>query len=327
MVLGGLSPNFIRTHPGRSMARLMATVAFEGRPYTARFQTLDRVTLWHLRRLVSRGNQPEVQMAPIFIVGIGRSGTTLLGRLLSAHSDVGLLNEPKAIWHVVAPNEDVSGHYASSGRFLFSAVDVTDETRERAQILFGAFARYSRSNRVVDKYPEMAFRIEFLKSIFPDCKVIAIVRRPEDVVRSIVKFSDTMGTGEGGWWGVKETKWQLMCEELLKSHANLGVRSLALPQASPEQRATAEWIVSMEALLRADSQVELIVRYEDLLATPAPTIRHLLDAVGLRPSPTVERYAESETRHGPTVLNSASFDFGENQSIVDTLRSQLGLAN
>ena len=38
----------------------------------------------------------------------------------------------------------------------------------------------------------------------------------------------------------------------------------------------------------------VVVRYEALLATPAPEMRRILAALDLRPAPEVERFAEDE---------------------------------
>ena len=45
--------------------------------------------------------------APIFIIGCGRSGTTILGKTLSKHPDIKYLNERRDLWHRAYPEFDI----------------------------------------------------------------------------------------------------------------------------------------------------------------------------------------------------------------------------
>ena len=61
---------------------------------------------------------------PIFIVGTGRSGTTILGKILSVHKQVAFLNEPKALWFFANKEDDLIGSYSKSkGRYHFNEND------------------------------------------------------------------------------------------------------------------------------------------------------------------------------------------------------------
>ena len=70
---------------------------------------------------------------PVFIVGVGRSGTTLLGNILGIHRHVGFLNEPRAVWDVIEPNHDILGYQSFSGRYSLLASDVTTDVSTRAR--------------------------------------------------------------------------------------------------------------------------------------------------------------------------------------------------
>ncbi len=61
---------------------------------------------------------------PIFIIGIGRSGSTILGTVLSMHREIGFLDEPKAIWYSIDPKDDVIGHFSNEpAQYQFTADD------------------------------------------------------------------------------------------------------------------------------------------------------------------------------------------------------------
>ena len=44
---------------------------------------------------------------PVFIIGCGRSGTTILGETLSRHSKVTYLNERRDLWFSAYPETDI----------------------------------------------------------------------------------------------------------------------------------------------------------------------------------------------------------------------------
>ena len=111
-MLAQLDWAYIRARPGKAVSRLLGYAFFEGRPYTARGRWINPLVRLHLRLL---GWLPCLKAVkqPVFIVGMGRSGSTILGRLLSLHPEVGFLNEPKMIWHRLLPEGDVVGNYSS----------------------------------------------------------------------------------------------------------------------------------------------------------------------------------------------------------------------
>ena len=45
--------------------------------------------------------------APVFSIGCGRSGTTILGNTLSQHPDIKYLNERRDVWHRAYPEFNI----------------------------------------------------------------------------------------------------------------------------------------------------------------------------------------------------------------------------
>lgn len=294
-VVAQLDRNYVRIARSRTAVRLLSYSLFEGRPPTTRGQWFNPVVAAHLR-LAARSAPISPPVRPIFILGVGRSGTTLLGRLLGVHPHVGFLNEPKAMWHQIDPLEDVTGLYNRSPIAMMrrSASDVTPEMRAAAHRLYGHYQRVTRSRRVVDKYCELSYRRDYLRALFPDCVLIAIVRRPEAVIRSIEQWQLTNGSQTQDWWGVGNRKWQVLRDSLLPDQPDAGViTALADAARTDADRALIEWIVGMRDLTKsqAGGALNLLMRYEDLVADPVGQMARALDSAALPTSVEVEKMA------------------------------------
>jgi hypothetical protein len=289
-----LDSRFVRIAPGRAVSRLIGYSLFEGRPATTTGQWWNPVVFANLRHAAKRSPAPVDR--PIFIVGMGRSGTTLLGRILAAHPDVGFLNEPKAMWHVVRPDEDIIGSYASrAGRLYLDAKDADPEAIARCRALFAWYLRLSRSRRVVDKYPELVFRSEFARAIFPDARFLVAVRSPWSTLKSVSGWSSTHGNEREDWWGVDDRKWKVLWEQAVSKGRHQDLAELDLGAESDHYaRAAVEWIVSMResAQLAESDPGAHLVPYEKLAQRPGETVAEILAFCELRASPRTESYAE-----------------------------------
>lgn len=103
--------DYIRTRPTRLWARMLSYLAFEGRPLTTRGQWINPIVFAGFATARALPQLRSVK-SPVFILGAGRSGTTILGILMSMHRKVGFLNEPKAMWHAATHGgEDLIGSY------------------------------------------------------------------------------------------------------------------------------------------------------------------------------------------------------------------------
>lgn len=292
---------------GPTARRLASYLLYEGRPLTTNGRFINPLVFAWLNMLAALPGERAVDR-PVFITGLGRSGTTILGILLSLHRQVGYLNEPKALWHVIDPRQDINGNYASAGaRFRMDATDATPDMSLRARRLFSRYLTLTGSSRVVDKYPELIFRVGFVRALFPDAKFIFITRSGADAVPSVVKWSKRQGVKSGehtdDWWGRNDIKWHYLREQLiLDDPACESVWSLATTDLDHANRAALEWIVTMrEGLAQEQRYPDAVIRlaYETLLKDPVGELERLQRQCNLQPDPLVADYGKKRLYDNP----------------------------
>ncbi len=126
-----------------------------------------------LRFRLSR-NQVSGHDRPIFIVGCGHSGTTLLLKILGAHSRIHAIN------------------YESSIAF----------NPEEAQDLAKAFNKMcSNAGKIrwVEKTPRHIHKISMLTAMFPDARILVMLRDGRDVACSIKRRTGDPEVGIDRW--------------------------------------------------------------------------------------------------------------------------------
>lgn len=298
---------YLRTSPRKTFVRLLSYAFFEGRPLTTKGQWINPLilTLFNFQKRLSQ--LKEVQK-PIFIIGTGRSGTTILGTLLSMHKDIGFLNEPKALWHSIYPKEDLAGSYSrGAAQYRLTANDATSEVQQAAHRLFGAYLAFSGSQRVVDKYPELVFRVPFVQALFPDAKFIFLVRNGWDTCQSIEGWSQRLGVETKmethDWWGADNRKWKLLWDQIISIDPDFQELRLEQNQLeNPLDMATLEWIVAMREGLRFFNQVPdcmHMLHYEDLVSDTQQSLSQLLEFCELSPDFRFMDYALQKLSPAP----------------------------
>ncbi|BCO09745.1 hypothetical protein GF1_21210 [Desulfolithobacter dissulfuricans] len=301
-MIAQVDKTYIRTRPWKLWSRMVSYALFEGRPLTTRGRWVNPIVFAHFA-VEKRLTQLKRVEKPVFILGTGRSGTTILGVVLSMHREVGFLNEPKALWHAIHPEEDLIGSYTrGTARYRIGAEEATLEVKKSAHRLFGAYLAATISRRVVDKYPELIFRVPFVKAIFPDAKFLFLSRNGWDTCHSIDGWSHRLGQQVGGenhdWWGVDRRKWDLLVDQIVPEHADLALHADAMRTwTNHTDMAAVEWVVTMReglSLLQQYPNDVLQVSYEKLCAKPLQVLGEITPFTGLAGSdmPFI-RYAES----------------------------------
>ena len=291
---------YIKTSIGKTLSRLISYGLFEGRPLTTKGQWINPL-IFQLFAIAEKLPQLKKIDRPIFVVGTGRSGTTILGVVLSMHEQVGFLNEPKAIWHTIYPQEDLIGSYSQGkARYYLTAEDVTDSAIKTAHRIFGTYLRTVGASRVVDKYPELIFRVPFVKQIFPDAKFIFLVRNGWDTCQSIDGWSKRLGTNveddTHDWWGLNNRKWHLLVDLVAAKNPAFQENIKAIKNYSNHiDMAAVEWILTMQEGLKLVEQYPddiYLLKYEELVAQPRKSLQQLLDFCELPEDKKMYGYAE-----------------------------------
>ena len=300
-----LDRDYIQTRPTKALNRLVSHVLFQGRPLTTSLRWMNPLLLGFYS-LIMRAPQVAQVRQPIFVLGTGRSGTTILGVLLSLHPQVGFLNEPKALWHAIYPDEDIIGSYSRApGRYRLAAADASAATVRKAQRLYGFYQWLTRCSRVVDKYPELIFRVPFVQAIFPDAKFILISRDGWDTVHSIATWSRNAAVRvrpgkREDWWGADQRKWRLLVDEVVCADPALAPLHDEIARLErQEDLAAVEWIATTRqglSLLSSLPDAAHLVRYETLIAQPRQTLTRLLDFCQLPGDEFLLQYAERKLR-------------------------------
>ena len=126
---------------------------------------------------------------PIFILGLPRTGSTLLEQMLCQHSDVSSLGEQPIIANQVA---NFAAHHAQQPYPLFMPELSTPKGHEICQQAANIYEKAIRKRQlktpfVIDKLPANFQSIGFIKSIFPHAKIIHLTRQFADTGLSIFK--------------------------------------------------------------------------------------------------------------------------------------------
>jgi tetratricopeptide (TPR) repeat protein len=115
-----------------------------------------------------------VSSTPIFIVGMMRSGTTLMEQILSSHPTVTAGGELR-FWLERGPR----AVDPQQGR-----ID-PDLARRLIEDYEALLSRFSEAGHVTDKMPENAQMLGLIHTLFPNAKIIHMNRNPVDVCLSI----------------------------------------------------------------------------------------------------------------------------------------------
>ena len=121
---------------------------------------------------------------PVFLVGFPRSGTTLLERILDAHSDLDVLDERPALEVAIEQLRSSAGWRSDD---LGSALDALapDELSSVKRRYWDEVKRHvTPQGRLIDKYPLTMTRLPYVARLFPAADWLLLLRHPCDCVLS-----------------------------------------------------------------------------------------------------------------------------------------------
>lgn len=197
-----------------------------------------------------RSGTAPAQPTPVFIVGLPRTGTTLLDRILGNHGWVTSAGERNDFAAAVSEIAD---------RFFTTLADERDpaalaglDHRAVGHLYVQRLARHASATAVaIDKNPRNLFNLPLILQALPQAKVLVLERDPMDSA-----FSNFKEPFQGGAYGYSHDF------EALAAHVGVTRRWMG------------HWARVAPAAVR-------IVRYESLVADPEATVAGLLDFLGL----------------------------------------------
>ena len=218
---------------------------FDAARYRRRVEAVRRA--WSraaLDRLAGLGDDSE---APVFIVGMPRSGTTLVEQTLARHPEVFGAGE---LGGIAGIERRLRGEGLSADPAAISAQTI----QEHARAYLGSVDAGGRT-RFIDKMPANFFHLGLIQVLLPRARVIHCRRHPLDTALSCF-MQDFSGLG---------LAWSRRLEDIAEYY--LGYRSL------------------MDHWTSVLSLPVVDLDYEALVTEPEPTVRRLLEFLGLEWDP------------------------------------------
>jgi Sulfotransferase family len=195
------------------------------------------------------------------IIGCARSGTSILGELIAAHPDVKYVFEAHPVWQL--------GGQGVNDAHRLTAEHAVPELRQYVRQWFEQ--KQGKANLVIEKNPRNVVRVPYLRAIFPEAKIIHIVRDGRDVACSLLP-----GNGDVKWLHVRPPSWQSIFSE------HTGVMRCALGWKD---------IVRI-ALDDLAAVPHLQIYYEDLVTRSRETTAKVMDYLGLKLHPNVIEFSQ-----------------------------------
>ncbi|MEM9311117.1 MAG: sulfotransferase [Pseudomonadota bacterium] len=233
------------------------------------------------------------------IIGLPRSGTTMLGRMLSAGAGTYYHEEPNPAWRF--------GNRRRLGHEQFESEHATARVK--------AFVRAKLANEsaaaIVEKTPANCLRVGFVEAIVPEARIIFLRREREAIKRSMLRkwleWDDANAAQLSGGSALHDVKGQIgklayVHPSELPIYIAVGLRGrvgriLRRPpgfwgpefagwqalKGKPHEEVVDASITAMEAALEAGiaqcCAPHVVLRYEDIIAdcegVVAPALSHL----------------------------------------------------
>ena len=236
------------------------------------------ISLAPMRRMGRRrrASRAEPQPPAPFVVGVGRSGTTLLRLMLDAHPQMAVPPETHFLPDVIracdrgASPERVVELLRSSRRWgdmgiaddeiaaRFQALDRWDATRA-ARAIYCAYAEQHRKTRWGDKTPKYSLVMDQIEDALPEARFIHLIRDARAVALSRVRMVEGRGEKPPNPAGVAG-RWAKRIRQAREMGATLGGY--------------------------------LEVRYEDLVTDTETTLRRVCEFAELEFDPVMLAYHE-----------------------------------
>ena len=224
---------------------------------------------------------------PVFIVGSGRGGTTLLFQLLAGHPELAsisnltdrfpslpqlaVFNRITALnkYKLFSPSIESIPAFEHCGLteqdIPLSETDASPAITSCLHKLVSNHQKWSGKTRFINKNTSNTMRIPFLKAVFPDARFVYIIRNGYGVVNSLTRVN---------WWNDLHLWW--LGQTPAQWEANGGDR---YELAAIHWKKQVE--ISQQELGKLPGDQYIECRYEDMLSNPKHVIQEILQFIGL----------------------------------------------
>lgn len=224
----------------------------------------------------------HVKCQPIFIIGVPRSGTTLLRILIDSHPNIACGPEAPWLARGAASIKNLYEFMANNTLGYVLNYGVSKDVfccqfAAWVDSLFSAYAESHGKQRWAEKTPDHSLEIPFLAELFPDAYFVHIVRDGRDVACSTAILS-------------AERK------SISEWHANNLLLDEGVTAINTIQNAARRWQIWLNRIELDLKKVRnsYFLRYEDLVRMPEFELRRLMDFVKADYSPSMLDYMKKK---------------------------------
>ncbi len=182
-----LNPDYATAHHNLSGLK----VYISGDPQISMMEIVKKLFTKNASKKQKTETFEPSKIQPIFIVGMPRSGTSLLEQIISTHADVYGAGELRNLTNSITP---ILQDYASNKKNKLSASQLSTVRQEYLDSL----SKINASEKVItDKWPLNFRNIGFIFSALPEAKIVHVKRDPIATCWSIYK---NFFSGQGNGW-------------------------------------------------------------------------------------------------------------------------------
>ncbi len=142
---------------------------------------------------------------PVFVVGLPRSGSTLLDLMLDSHPGLQVLSETECLEQLVTAAEECTGQPYPAALNHLTAEQIQQLQLQYFDAANRTLAGRQAQTRLIDKNPLNLLRLPLIQRIFPGAPVILTTRDSYDTAVSCF-LNDLGGRGKQGFWSLRESR-------------------------------------------------------------------------------------------------------------------------
>tara|TARA_B100001989_G_scaffold3713_1_gene2475 strand:+ start:20655 stop:21569 length:915 start_codon:yes stop_codon:yes gene_type:complete len=244
----------------------------------------------------NHNNLPEIKK-PIFIVGCGRAGTTILFNILSTHPSLFRTNgypdgEDHDGWvkygqAIISGFGNVHNKRYKSGINGYNCClemnekDANEDVKKSMRNYYSnLLSTDSSKTRIINKCPHLSNKLKYVLSIFPDAKIIHIVRDCEANVASWISLMEEHKNIQ-----VFLPNEELPCMWLLPKLDNLSKNDKSYYPGGDGEMFIEYWEKVNKGIIKQmnDHKEQLIsIKYEDLVDNPDMVMNNLINFLEIK---------------------------------------------